>query len=237
MHSIAFIPSRHTPHGGDTDHVSDNGSTHAPGVPALNLAIALVGDTTSAGGTILEGERRYSVHGVPAAHVGSAVLCGACGPTHIASSDSRITIWGKKIARHGDPLACGHTVVVMERRGHSEGGPDAKAARTAAPAAGARGQAGGAPSAGAPAGGMAATSSRQHGSVAAPETVESDYTASILWVNADGDVHAGLDYLKCIDGQAPVSGTSDHAGESTVVGHHDPSDLVVLFSVPPVKVN
>jgi uncharacterized Zn-binding protein involved in type VI secretion len=202
----------------------------------VNLAIAVVGDTTSGGGSILEGEPRYSVHGVPAAHVGSAVLCGACGPTHIASSDSRITIWGKKIARHGDPLACGHTVVVMERRGHSEGGPDAKAARTA-PAAGARGQAGGAPSVGAPAGGMAAASSRHHGSVAAPETVESDYTASILWVNADGDVHAGLDYLKCIEGQSPVSGTSDHTGESTVVGHYDPADLVVVFSIPPIKVN
>lgn len=83
--------------------------------------IACEGDTTSAGGHILEGDSAHTIDGLSVAFEGAQVLCHVHGMTHIAEATARITVYGRRIARQGDLLACGHHIVVLgERRATSD---------------------------------------------------------------------------------------------------------------------
>lgn len=81
----------------------------------LGKEAALVGDTTTGGGRILDGAPTYKVDGVPVAVTGSSVRCDVHGLTFILRGSAHVRVHGKEVALHGDLLACGHQIVVHGR--------------------------------------------------------------------------------------------------------------------------
>ncbi|KAB0585139.1 PAAR domain-containing protein [Ideonella dechloratans] len=80
----------------------------------MSRPFIVVGDTTSHGGTVLEGAPSTTTGGKPIARVGDKVSCpkrGHGGTTVIATGDPSCLIDGKPAARHGDTTACGATLI------------------------------------------------------------------------------------------------------------------------------
>jgi uncharacterized Zn-binding protein involved in type VI secretion len=74
----------------------------------------LVGDSTSHGGTVIQGSGASTVNGKGIARVGDKVTCpkkGHGGTTVIVSGDPTCIIDGAPAARHGDKTACGATLL------------------------------------------------------------------------------------------------------------------------------
>lgn len=74
----------------------------------------VVGDSTSHGGTVIEGSPQSGTQGKRIARVGDKVTCpqrGHGGTTVIATGDPTCMIDGKPAARHGDVTACGATLI------------------------------------------------------------------------------------------------------------------------------
>lgn len=74
----------------------------------------VIGDTTSHGGTVIEGAPTTDTNGVRIARIGDKVTCpqnGHGGTTVIASGDPTCIIEGRPAARHGDVTACGATLI------------------------------------------------------------------------------------------------------------------------------
>lgn len=71
------------------------------------------GDTTSHGGTVLDGDSIFTADGKPVARVGDPVACPRCkGVFPIVSGGANlIGSNGKQVARHGDTTACGATLM------------------------------------------------------------------------------------------------------------------------------
>ncbi|MDR5740930.1 PAAR domain-containing protein [Caballeronia sp. LZ016] len=68
-----------------------------------------VGDKSTAGGVVLEGQDRASHHGTALTYIGASVSCGACKTTgHIIAKGPRRpgTMMGKTAALDGDLCAC-----------------------------------------------------------------------------------------------------------------------------------
>lgn len=89
----------------------------------LGKEAALVGDTTTGGGRILDGAPTYKVDGVPVAVTGSSVHCDVHGLTFILRGSAHVRVHGKEIALHGDLLACGHRITVHGRHRMRCSGP------------------------------------------------------------------------------------------------------------------
>ena len=73
----------------------------------------VIGDTTSHGGTVVEGAPTTDTDGRRIARVGDKVTCPrrGHGDTVIATGDPTCIIEGKPAARHGDVTACGATLI------------------------------------------------------------------------------------------------------------------------------
>ncbi len=76
----------------------------------------LLGDSTSHGGTVLEGSPTTTVNGKPVARVGDKVSCPkpGHGTCVIVSGDFTHLIDGKPLARHGDTTACGASLIATQ---------------------------------------------------------------------------------------------------------------------------
>lgn len=65
--------------------------------------------------SITSGESTVLVNGIPAAHLGSAVLLHCCGPSchgrSVSGGSGSVTVGGKPISRKTDSISCGGAIV------------------------------------------------------------------------------------------------------------------------------
>ncbi|WP_300775101.1 PAAR domain-containing protein [uncultured Desulfovibrio sp.] len=74
--------------------------------------IILLGDMTTHGGKVMTASGTLTCMGSPVARVGDMVLCPLCkGMFPIVEGAQTALDNGKKIARHGDKVACGATLI------------------------------------------------------------------------------------------------------------------------------
>lgn len=81
----------------------------------------VVGDTTTAGGTVLTGSPFLAIQSVAGdlrsqAFVGDVVECAMCGPTRIVNGVPHVTFNGCAAAVDGSDLACGHKLASTQQR-------------------------------------------------------------------------------------------------------------------------
>lgn len=72
--------------------------------------IIVLNDPTSAGGRVIEGSPSTVSNGLNVARLGDAVLCPH-SPCSIDGGDGSLLIDGRPVARDGDPLECGATLI------------------------------------------------------------------------------------------------------------------------------
>jgi uncharacterized Zn-binding protein involved in type VI secretion len=74
--------------------------------------VIVLGDTTTHGGKVITGSENHTYMGIPVARVGDMVQCPKCKGTYpIIEGAPRTFDHGKQIARHGDKVACGATLI------------------------------------------------------------------------------------------------------------------------------
>jgi uncharacterized Zn-binding protein involved in type VI secretion len=74
--------------------------------------VIVLGDTTTHGGKVITASETHSYMGVPVARVGDIVECPKCkGAYPIVEGAPKTFDHGKSIARHGDKVACGATLI------------------------------------------------------------------------------------------------------------------------------
>ncbi|KIQ21908.1 PAAR repeat-containing protein [Variovorax paradoxus] len=79
--------------------------------------IVCVGDTTTHGGTVLEGFSSFSIDGKIPAGVGHMVACPLCkGVFPISSGGRRAKVQGMEIAVDGMKTACGAALIASQSR-------------------------------------------------------------------------------------------------------------------------
>lgn len=96
------------------------------------------GDTTDHGGTVIEADATFDVHGKPVALVGHMVVCPKCkGIFPIKSGAPDMISMGMDVARHGDKTECGATLISSQAvaRWSTAAGDGAPASAEATPAA------------------------------------------------------------------------------------------------------
>jgi uncharacterized Zn-binding protein involved in type VI secretion len=77
--------------------------------------VIVLGDTTTHGGKVITASETHSYIGIPVARVGDMVECPKCKGTYpIIEGSPRTFDQGKSIARHGDKVACGATLISRE---------------------------------------------------------------------------------------------------------------------------
>lgn len=79
----------------------------------MTLPWIVLGDRTSHGGTVIEGDPTFTTHGIPVSHVGHMTTCPLCsgGPFPIVTGAPDFINHGRPVARHGDKTACGATLI------------------------------------------------------------------------------------------------------------------------------
>ncbi|WP_410837218.1 PAAR domain-containing protein [Paraburkholderia sp. SIMBA_030] len=96
-------------------------------------AIIRVGDTTSHGGTVIEGFPTMTVYGRSAAGLGHHVMCPKCGGTYsIVECAPNMTHHGVGVALEGMRTACGAVVIASQHTANAEltGGQGASSGAT-----------------------------------------------------------------------------------------------------------
>jgi uncharacterized Zn-binding protein involved in type VI secretion len=74
--------------------------------------VILLGDTTTHGGKVITASDTHKYMGTPVARVGDMVECPKCKGTYPIIEGAPMTFdHGKPIARHGDKVACGATLI------------------------------------------------------------------------------------------------------------------------------
>ncbi|MBR9879575.1 MAG: PAAR domain-containing protein [Gammaproteobacteria bacterium] len=75
--------------------------------------LILQGDTTSHGGSVVEGATTTRVNNRPVARVSDRVICPHSGhsPAVIVTGDTTTLVEGRAVARHGDRCSCGATLI------------------------------------------------------------------------------------------------------------------------------
>ena len=83
----------------------------------MGRPIIVVGDSTSHGGTVVQGSPTATINGIPIGRIGDAVTCPirGHGTTSIATGDSNMLDGGIPVARHGDQTACGAVLISSQR--------------------------------------------------------------------------------------------------------------------------
>ena len=74
-----------------------------------------LGDKTSHGGIVVEASMMSDIGGIGIARVGDKVTCPAHGVQVIASGDMTLIVDGKPVARHGDMVSCGATLIAGQQ--------------------------------------------------------------------------------------------------------------------------
>lgn len=77
----------------------------------MGSAIAVLGDTSSHGGSIITSASRTLVQGKLVARVSDILMCPDHGPSPIISGSSRFICEGQPVARAGSVTACGAVIV------------------------------------------------------------------------------------------------------------------------------
>lgn len=89
-----------------------------------------LGDKTSHGGTVLQADVTFVVHGKPVALVGHMVVCPRCkGTFPITTGTEDMFSMGAPAARHGDQTACGATLIASQ--GFTTWSPESQGGRSA----------------------------------------------------------------------------------------------------------
>jgi uncharacterized Zn-binding protein involved in type VI secretion len=74
-----------------------------------------LGDRTDHGGTVIEADMTFDIHGKPVALVGHKVVCRKCkGTFPITTGTEDMSSFGMAVARHGDKTACGATLLASQ---------------------------------------------------------------------------------------------------------------------------
>jgi|GEM_PF-4514210 len=190
--------------------------------------IAVVGDSTTGGGHIVEGRPWFLIDGQPAAFVGAKVLCGTCGATVIVEGSARAFVGGMPFARHGDLLACGHRILTPPNRFMREISDDEDHARHSA---------GNEDVATASRGGTdSPVDDRTDGSDAAAPASVPAYRLTVRWKSDSDASHAGLAFAACADRSPPQHACADDAATS-VLTSDVPLSLTVAHWPPPVEIS
>jgi len=82
----------------------------------MSRPIIRIGDSTSHGGTVLEGFANFDINGVIASGVGHAVSCPICSGSHvIVGPGPGPTVNGIEIAVEGMTTDCGAALIPSQR--------------------------------------------------------------------------------------------------------------------------
>jgi len=91
-----------------------------------------LGDTTSHGGTVLEGFATYSVDGIPVAGLGHKVMCPRCkGAFPIVECLSHFTVEGVGVSVQGMRTGCGAVLIASQGRAQADDVHGAKITKSA----------------------------------------------------------------------------------------------------------
>lgn len=80
----------------------------------------VVGDTHSHGGQVIAGAPGSNTGGKAIARIGDPAICQIHGPTTIVTGDSNVKYAGEPVARDGDKLACGATLIASQSKTGSQ---------------------------------------------------------------------------------------------------------------------
>ncbi|MGQ5524238.1 PAAR domain-containing protein [Chitinimonas sp. PSY-7] len=74
-----------------------------------------LGDATTHGGSVIEGDLTFTADGKPIARIGDMTFCPKCkGNFPIISGNNREINMGRAVARHGDKTACGAELIASQ---------------------------------------------------------------------------------------------------------------------------
>ena len=76
-----------------------------------------LGDATSHGGNVIESSQQTDIEGILVARVGDMVTCPLCSPGvfPIVTGDNTLIVDGKAVARDGDSIGCGATLIASQQ--------------------------------------------------------------------------------------------------------------------------
>ncbi|MBO4149233.1 PAAR domain-containing protein [Enterobacter ludwigii] len=88
----------------------------------MNQRFILVGDTTTHGGTIVQGIYTHTVDRAAMVVTGHKFNCPQCGKEATLIGSSHVTVNGQRRVLHGDKTTCGATVIGQYKSSVSETG-------------------------------------------------------------------------------------------------------------------
>ncbi|MFH7926946.1 PAAR domain-containing protein [Enterobacter roggenkampii] len=88
----------------------------------MNQRFILVGDTTTHGGTIVQGIYTHTVDRVPMVVTGHKFTCPQCGKEATLIGSSHVTVNGQRRVLQGDKTTCGAIVMSRYKSSVSETG-------------------------------------------------------------------------------------------------------------------
>jgi len=80
----------------------------------MSKSFIRVGDTHSHGGEVIAGAPNSNAGGKAIARVGDPAVCQIHGPTTIVTGDSNVKYDGRPVARDGDKVACGASLIASQ---------------------------------------------------------------------------------------------------------------------------
>ncbi|MGC8400934.1 PAAR domain-containing protein [Enterobacter mori] len=88
----------------------------------MNQRFILVGDTTTHGGTIVQGIYTHTVDGAPMVVTGHKFNCPQCGKEATLIGSSHVTVNGQRRVLQGDKTTCGAMTISRYKSSVSETG-------------------------------------------------------------------------------------------------------------------
>lgn len=88
----------------------------------MNQRFILVGDTTTHGGTIVQGVYTHTVDRAPMVVTGHKFNCPQCGREATLIGSSHVMVNGQRRVMHGDKTTCGALVISRFKSGVAESG-------------------------------------------------------------------------------------------------------------------
>lgn len=88
----------------------------------MNQRFILVGDTTTHGGTIVQGIYTHTVDRAPMVATGHKFNCPECGKEATLIGSSHVMVNGLRRVLHGDKTTCGATILSQYKTGVTETG-------------------------------------------------------------------------------------------------------------------
>ena len=90
----------------------------------MNQRFILVGDTTTHGGSIVQGIYTHTVDRAPMVVTGHKFDCPQCGKEAILIGSSHVTVNGQRRVLQGDKTTCGAIVICRYKSSESETGAE-----------------------------------------------------------------------------------------------------------------